>query len=100
MAYRSTLAVVQATIKAVVALLLVLLGLGVAGAIGGHVMGALVAAALGVGLTWRVAGPPYSLRRLPSLWPPAARMIRFGLSLFAGGLVTSIVSQVRPILLP
>jgi O-antigen/teichoic acid export membrane protein len=100
MAYRSTLAVVQATIKAVVALLLVLLGLGVAGAIGGHVMGALVAAALGVGLTWRVAGAPYSLQRLPSLWPSAARMIRFGLPLFAGGLVTSIVTQMRLILLP
>jgi O-antigen/teichoic acid export membrane protein len=100
MTYRSTLAVVHATIKAVVALLLVLLGLGVAGAIGGHVLSALVAAALGVGFIWQVAGPPYSLRRLSKLWSPAAQLMRFGFPLFAGALVTNIVTQVRLILLP
>jgi O-antigen/teichoic acid export membrane protein len=100
MFFRSTLAVVQATIKATVSIILVLMGLGVAGAIGGHVMGALIAAALGIGLTWHIAGAPYSLRQLPELWPSTLQLIRFGLPLFAGGLVTSLVAQTRLILLP
>jgi O-antigen/teichoic acid export membrane protein len=100
MAYRSTVAVVHATIKAAVSLLLVLLGLGVVGAIGGHVMSALMAAALGVGLLWRVAGPSVRLRNVGSLWAPAVCMIRFGLPLFAGALVLNIGNQVRLILLP
>jgi O-antigen/teichoic acid export membrane protein len=100
MVYRSTLAVVHATIKAVGALLLVMFGLGVAGAIGGHVLSALVAAALGVGFIWQVAGPPYALSRIRALWPTAVQMIRFGLPLFAGALVTNVGAQVRLILLP
>jgi O-antigen/teichoic acid export membrane protein len=100
MAYRSILMIVQAAIKAVVALILVLLGLGVVGAIGGYVTSVLVAAVLGVGLIWKITGAPYPLQQLPSLWLPATKMIRFGFPLFVSGLVAMFGVQIRLILLP
>lgn len=96
---RAVVTVSQAVVKGVCSPFLVYFGLGVYGAIVGHVLSYSVAAAIGLLLT--ISSPPKLERQGKSadFRDSLELMLEFGLPLFFGGLIGGFVSQLRGLLL-
>ncbi|MCJ7506468.1 oligosaccharide flippase family protein [Candidatus Bathyarchaeota archaeon] len=95
------LPVLNSLIKVIVAPILILLGFGVAGALVGHVLGLLVAAALGSLITLRIcSGSKYRSHIDSSFISNLLPMIRFGIPLHASNLIAQLFLQYQTIILP
>jgi O-antigen/teichoic acid export membrane protein len=100
MSQRSLLAVTQASVKALAALILLTLNLSVAGAILGHVSSYFTAAFVGVVYTVSIQSLTQAHVGLRQIQKNAYAMIHFGFPVFLGFLINTVVIQARLILLP
>jgi O-antigen/teichoic acid export membrane protein len=100
MTHRSIVSILQASIRTIISPIAVLLGIGVIGAILGHVSSIIISTAIGLGLLMLIVPVPRPTEILQSLRVQAPAMIRFGFPLFVGALINNLMVQFRVTLLP
>ncbi|MEM0015309.1 MAG: flippase [Zestosphaera sp.] len=92
---RSFITVLQSLIKLCLSPLLVVIGLGVSGAIIGHVISYVLACVAGVVMLFRYVGPAGRRERIVG----ALDLIKFGLPLYMSGLFTASLQRIQYVML-
>jgi O-antigen/teichoic acid export membrane protein len=88
------LSVIQASVKAVSAPILIVVGLSVFGALAGHVLGYVVAGVVGAIMIARMSKlPRFSLNEDQGIIQSLTPMIRYGIPLYASALIASLLGQ-------
>jgi O-antigen/teichoic acid export membrane protein len=102
MGRRAAVNVAQSMIKAVLSPILILLGLGVTGALLGHVISFIVGGSLAALLVLKTSNiqAPSVIQRSISYQEFLTMMMRFGIPVFIGNIIGNIVNQFRGVLLP
>lgn len=96
----AAISITQATIKVILAPILIILGFGIVGALTGHVLGYLIAGVIGAVMTIRISKlPRYTSDRNPGFIPNLTLMVRYGIPLYTSTLITGLLIQYQSVIL-
>lgn len=92
--------ITRAIVKAILAPILIVLGLSVFGALTGHILGCLVAGAIGAVMIARISKlPRYGSDEDPGFIPSLTLMVKYGIPLYTSTLIAGLLSQYKSIIL-